>query len=94
MDTNASYQLTGRLDGLSAAGHQQALLALLAGEVRSITVDMARLDYISSAGLRVLLVVAKAALARGGGVVLRSPGPAVLEVLTISGFDSILGIQA
>jgi anti-anti-sigma factor len=52
------------------------------------------LDYVSSAGLRVLLVAAKAAKGKGGKVVLSSPKPAILEVLKISGFDKILEVRA
>ncbi|MBX3655181.1 MAG: STAS domain-containing protein [Ramlibacter sp.] len=93
MDTNTSYPLQGRLDGVTSAGHQEALLALLDGGVQSLVMDLSQLDYVSSMGLRTLLIVAKAAKARGGSVVLRAPKPAILEVLTISGFDTILQVQ-
>jgi anti-anti-sigma regulatory factor len=41
-----------------------------------------------------LLVVAKAAKARGGKLVLTAPKPAILEVIKISGFDRIINVQA
>ncbi len=88
-----SYQLAGRLDGASSAAHEQALRALLVGDVDSIDIDLSALDYVSSAGLRVLLVAAKAAKAKGGKVTLLSPKPATLEVLKISGFDKIIAIR-
>lgn len=74
--------------------HEKALQALLVDGVDSIDIDLSGLDYVSSAGLRVLLVTAKAAKAKGGKVTLLSPKPATLEVLRISGFDKIIAIQA
>lgn len=94
MSTVAAYKPVGRLDGANAAVHEQALLALLTGDVNAVTIDLSELDYVSSAGLRVLLVTAKATKARGGVVSLKSPKPAILEVLRISGFDKILQVQA
>jgi anti-anti-sigma factor len=94
MTTVAAYKLVGRLDGANAAVHEQALLALLTGDVNAVTIDLSELNYVSSAGLRVLLVTAKATKARGGVVSLKSPKPAILDVLRISGFDKILQVQA
>jgi len=96
MTTAKSYKPVGRLDGDNAATHEQALLALVneSEGAQQITVDLSELDYISSAGLRVLLVAAKAAKRKGGTVVLSAPKTSILEVLKISGFDKILQVQA
>jgi anti-anti-sigma factor len=94
MNTSVTYQSTGRLDTATAGAAEKALLALLVDDVNSITMDLSELDYVSSAGLRVLLVVAKAAKARGGKLVLTAPKPAILEVIKISGFDRIINVQA
>jgi len=67
---------------------------LLVDDVNTLNIDLSELDYVSSAGLRVLLVAAKAAKGKGGKVVLLSPKPAILEVLKISGFDKILDVRA
>ena len=90
----AQYKLAGRLDGSNAAVHEQTLRALLTGDVHSININMSDLSYVSSAGLRVILTTAKGAKARGGAVVLTSPQPAVLDVLKVSGFDTILEIRS
>jgi anti-sigma B factor antagonist len=90
---STNYKPLGRIDSSNALNHERELLALLANDVKSVTVDLSELDYISSAGLRVLLVTAKAAKARGGKVVLSAPRPSILEVLKISGFDRILEVQ-
>lgn len=88
------YQPVGRLDGTNAAAVEKELLALMADNGYAVRIDLAALDYVSSAGLRVLLVGAKTAKAKGGKLVLASPQPSILEVLKISGFDKIFEIQA
>ena len=93
MSTIQNYRPVGRLDGSNAPTHERDLLALLVDEVHSVTIDLSGLDYISSAGLRVLLVTAKAAKAKGGKVVLSAPKPAIHDVLKISGFDRILEVR-
>jgi anti-anti-sigma factor len=93
MITTQDYRPIGRLDGSNAQVHEANLLALLIDEVNSVTIDLSGLDYISSAGLRVLLVTAKAAKAKGGKVVLSAPKLAILEVIKISGFDRILDVR-
>ena len=93
MTTSKVYKPAVRLDGNTAAAAEREVLALLVDDVHSVTIDLSSVDYVSSAGLRVLLVSAKAAKAKGGKVVLFSPKPAILEVIKISGFDRILEIQ-
>jgi anti-anti-sigma factor len=89
----AQYTLCPRLDGTNATSIEKELLALLAGAVTGIEVDLTQTDYVSSAGLRVFLVSAKAAKARGGKVVLMKPKPAIVDVLKVSGFDRIISIE-
>ena len=79
----------GRLDASNAATLEQRLLALIdAGEQRMV-VDGAQLDYISSAGLRVLLVAAKRLRSGSGEIALAALRDPVKEVLDIAGFSSI-----
>lgn len=94
MNTSSTYKAVGRLDATTAGATEKALLALLVDDVNSISMDLSALDYVSSAGLRVMLVVAKAAKAKGGKLVLTGPKPAILEVIKISGFDRIITVQA
>ena len=93
MTTTATYKAIGRLDTLNASAVEKNLLALLVDDVQSISIDMSELDFISSAGLRVLLVVAKAAKAKGGKLLVQSLKPSVFEVIKISGFDRIITVQ-
>lgn len=83
---------TGRIDGTNAPAVEKDILAQL-GDHKSLVVDLAAIDYISSAGLRVLLVAAKTARQRGGQLLLVAPKPAIVEILKISGFDKILPIH-
>ena len=94
MSAAATHTLAGRLDGFTSAAHEAELKALLAGEASSVTIDLSQLEYVSSAGLRVLLMTAKLAKAKGGAVVLSSPTSVVLDVLKISGFDKIFEIRS
>ena len=59
---------------------------------RPMTLDFTKLDYISSAGLRVLLGAAKTLLASGGSLGIFGLNPSVLEVFEISGFSTILAV--
>ncbi len=84
----------GRLDGAGAPEVEAHCRGLIdGGEVRQL-LDLAEVAYISSAGLRSLLVVAKRIKAAGGVLVLCSLTPMVREVMEISGFDKILTLAA
>ena len=90
----AKYSLVGRLDGVTSATHEIALREVLLAGASQLEIDLAGLDYISSAGLRVLLMAAKSLKAKGGTVALLAPKPAVLEVLHLSGFDKLFAIRS
>jgi anti-anti-sigma factor len=93
MTTCADYKPMGRLDAATAPAHEKSIKELLIGEVNSIAIDLSEVDFLSSAGLRVLLAAAKTAQAKGGKVVLISPNPAVREVLEVTGFDKFIQIR-
>ena len=84
----------GNLDSNTSPQAQQAIDGILAGGGRKMVVDFTALDYISSAGLRVLLGTAKRL--RGAGCALRLFGlnETVREVFQISGFSTILAVFA
>ena len=86
---------TGRIDYLVAADFERALLPLLApfaGSQRSLILDLADVEYISSVGLRVLMIATKTL--RGGGARLgvASLQPAVREIFAVSRFDRVVEI--
>ncbi|MBI3057596.1 MAG: STAS domain-containing protein [Betaproteobacteria bacterium] len=57
---------------------------------QAVVLDFSSVDYISSAGLRVLMLAAKQARASGGTVALAALQPVVLEIFQISRFDKVL----
>lgn len=84
----------GRLDGAGAPELESHCRTLMDGGDRRQLLDLAEVEYISSAGLRSLLVAAKQIKASGGVLVLCSLTPMVREVMEISGFDKILKLAA
>lgn len=83
---------SGRLDSVSSPALDQSIAASLAGNSR-LVLDLRDLEYISSAGLRVLLGAAKKVKQLGGRLILCGLKPHIHEVFEISGFLSILDIQ-
>ncbi len=80
----------GRLDSNNAAAVEAEILEHVNGGANRLVIDFAGLDYISSAGLRVVLVVAKRLKQAGGALVICRLPPHIREVFEISGFLSIL----
>ncbi len=83
--------LEGRLDTTSSPELEQELRGLIP-KVESLTLDLAKLDYISSAGLRVLLVTQKA-MGKRGTLKLSGVNETVMEILEVTGFTEILNIE-
>ncbi len=83
--------LEGRLDTMTAPELEAELNQSLAG-ADSLTLDFSKLDYISSAGLRVLLSAHKAMSAKGGMKVTKV-NEIVQEVFEVTGFADILNIE-
>lgn len=86
------HAIRGRVDSASAGEMEKALQPLFGGAGERAVVDLSALDYISSAGLRVVLMVAKRAKQNGGRLMLCSLPPQVREVFEISGFLKILDV--
>ena len=86
-----ALKLSGRLDTNTAPGLEAELGEKLDG-VRELTLDMAQLLYISSAGLRVLLAAQKR-MNRQGRMRLINVSEAVMEVFELTGFSDILTVE-
>jgi anti-anti-sigma factor len=80
---------TGRLDAAQAPT-AQAFLDRVHG---TVTLDLASLDYISSAGLGVLLKTQKRLMASGGRLRLSGVRPHLRDVFVYSGFDKLFEIE-
>ena len=89
--TNLTLALEGRLDTMTAPELEAELNASLK-DAESLTLDFSKLEYISSAGLRVLLSAHKAMSAKGGMKV-ANVNEIVREVFEVTGFADILTIE-
>jgi anti-anti-sigma factor len=82
-----------RIDSANAKAFEDDAHALLDQGPVKVIIDSTDLDYISSAGLRVILTTAKKAKAAGGGLTIACATVNVKEVLVVSGFDGIFGMH-
>ena len=83
----------GRVDGTNAVDFQDALEKAIEGNDQPVILDFESLSYISSAGLRAILVVAKALQRQNVQFAVCSLTDSVKEVFVISGFDRIIPIH-
>jgi len=83
----------GRIDMTTAEPFRAQLLAALgdlAAPPAAVVIDCAHLDYVSSAGLRAVMVAAKEAKGRGLGLGVAALQPVVREIFVISRFDLVI----
>ncbi len=86
-----TLKLTGRLDTTTAPELEAAVNREVDG-IKNVVLDMEKLEYVSSAGLRVLLSIQKK-MADNGTFVLKNVCDEIKEVLDITGFSSFLTIE-
>ena len=89
--TNLTISLEGRLDTVTSP-ELEAELKNSMDAAESLTLDFSNLDYISSAGLRVLLSAHKL-MSRKGGMKVTNVNEIVKEVFDVTGFADILTIE-
>ncbi|MEE9576589.1 MAG: STAS domain-containing protein [Gemmatimonadota bacterium] len=92
IDSISVVRIEGSLDTNTAPEAQQHLDSLQDAGSQKILIDFEALDYISSAGLRVLLVTAKRLGGSGGSLHICGLNETVDEVFEISGFSVILNV--
>jgi len=80
------YKLQGRLDNSGAKSLEQELKVSFTGDVLCVLFDMEGMDYLSSAGLRIILVLYKRLKAKNGELALIGVGEYCREVLNVTGF--------
>ena len=84
----------GRLDSGNANSFESIVMTHIGSGERRLIVDFSRLNFMSSSGMRVLLIAAKALKAGQGTLVLCSMKNHIEEVFRISGFDRIIPIKS
>ena len=90
-DKNLVVALDGRLDTNTSPNLEEELKATLPS-VEDLVFDLTKLEYISSAGLRVLLSAQKT-MNRQGSMVVKNVSEGVKEVFEVTGFSDILTIE-
>ncbi len=83
--------LEGRLDTITSPDLEAELKASFEG-VKELVIDLTKLEYISSAGLRVLLFAQKT-MNRQGTMVVTGAGENIMEIFEVTGFCDILTIE-
>ncbi len=87
----AVFALEGRLDTNTSTELDAAISPVLEG-IDELTFDLGALEYISSAGLRVLLATHKA-LSKKGGMKVTNVNEMIMEIFEVTGFSDILTIE-
>jgi anti-anti-sigma factor len=90
-DGKVTFNLEGRLDTTTAPMLQETLIPAF-DEVKQIVLNFANLTYVSSAGLRVLLLGEKTAKSKGGIMTLINVSQDIKEIFEMTGFSGILKI--
>jgi anti-sigma B factor antagonist len=84
----------GRLDGIYSSAFANRVGELITGTNPKILIDFADIDFVTSAGLRAVLLLMRKAKASGGAFALCGINDQVREVLDISGFAEVFSIHA
>ena len=84
---------SGRLDGTNSRSFEESLKSEIGESKCSVLLDFTELNYVSSAGLRAILLIAKSVRADNANLALCSLSDNVKEVFEISGFDRIIPIH-
>jgi stage II sporulation protein AA (anti-sigma F factor antagonist) len=84
---------SGRLDSITAASIEKEIAAVSTQSAR-VVLDLSELDYLSSAGVRMIVISAKRLKQRSGTFVLCNPQPMVRQVLELSGLFGVLTVAS
>jgi anti-anti-sigma factor len=88
------FHVVGRIDASTSTNVEHAVNNAIGGGSRRVVFDMRDVSYVSSAGLRAILLAAKQAKAAGGGIAVFGLQTGVQEVFTVSGFGKIFPIAS
>lgn len=92
-DTGTVVQVTGRMDAGTAPEFEKECIAVVDAGEKLVVVDLAGLEYISSAGLRSILASAKKIKGTGGTMKFSGLSGMVEEVFQVSGFTSMFAVS-
>ena len=90
--SSATIEVEGRLTATEAP-ELEAAVEGLGEQTSNITMNLSGLEYIASAGLRVLVAAGKTAASRGGQLTIASPSKEVMDILEMTGLAGIFTIE-
>ena len=85
--------IMGRLDTVNASEFEKSLVPVLSSDMRDIVLDCTGLDYISSSGLRLFLILQKTANAKQGRLRLKGVKPEIKEIFDMTGFSALFEFE-
>lgn len=83
-------RMSGRLDAISSPGAETKVFDFINKGQNKLLIDFAGVDYLSSAGMRMLLSISKKLKTLSGKLVISTVTVNVMDVLKMSGFDHVL----
>lgn len=90
---NFIISLKGRLDTITSPQLEEEINHYSLDEFKTVTVNMRELEYISSAGLRVILMLHKNMIKSGGKLALVNVNDMVMEIFSMTGMTDFLNIE-
>lgn len=87
-------RLIGKLDIVGAGEIKTKFTGHCAGEKVRVVVDISKVDFLASIGIRLLMLTAKSVASRGGQMILLNPIPEVQHTLEMTGIPSIIPIYS
>ena len=85
--------ISGRLDTANSQLFAVEMQPLMDGADKHIVLDCSQLEFISSSGLRLLLMLRKQTIAQGGNITIKGVNDAVKQVFTITGFYALFNFE-
>lgn len=93
LQSTTVLHVVGAVDSNNAPELQEALLRATEGPTGTVELDLAEVSYMSSAGLRALLLASKALQKRGERLTLLNVPPQILNVLNLTGFTTFIDVK-
>lgn len=86
--------IEGRLDATSSPALDEQLSSLISSGTTKLIVDFSKVEYLSSAGMRLMLSNTKKASGQSGKLIFASINDDVMEIIRMAGFEKILSISS
>src|SRR5262245_19434257 len=94
LESTVVLRAVGPVDSTTAASLQEPLLRAVESSSGAVQLDLAQVSFMSSAGLRALLLASKALQKRGERLTLSNVPPQIYNILNLTGFTSFIDVKA